>query len=219
MISLFISNLRENYRTATFTFSKKPQRDMLKTKIIAADLQNLTDARYFAAWLVDYISFDLSDSTANLPKVKEIMDWVEGPIFSVHYSGLEDRQSMELQLEALAIDHLILGPYANEDILNSDWQIFQTIILDDEIGELTSDCTYIVQSNKQFNHFSEEKMKTLINMCNAHSIYLDCGFTSADVDEILNIGVTGLVLRGGEEEKVGVKSYEDLDEILEALED
>jgi len=47
---------------------------MLKTKIIAADLQNLTDARYFAAWLVDYMSFNLSDPSVNLPKIKEIMD-------------------------------------------------------------------------------------------------------------------------------------------------
>ena len=47
---------------------------MLKTKIIAADLQNLTDARYFAAWLVDYMSFNLSEESANLSKIKEIMD-------------------------------------------------------------------------------------------------------------------------------------------------
>ncbi|HAI56952.1 MAG TPA: hypothetical protein DCM04_03365, partial [Saprospirales bacterium] len=80
---------------------------MLKTKIIAADLQNLTDARYFAAWLVDYMSFNLSEESANLSKIKEIMDWVEGPIFSAQYTGLEDLQSIEAQLEALSINHLI----------------------------------------------------------------------------------------------------------------
>lgn len=192
---------------------------MLKTKIIAADLQNLTDARYFAAWLVDYMSFNLSDPSANLPKIKEIMDWVEGPIFSAQYTGLEGRQSIEAQLEALSIDHLILGPFANEDLINSDWQVTKTILLEDEIGELTSDRTYIAQSTMAFSEFSQDKMNTLKKLCNSHSIYLDCGFSSSDIHNILDIGITGLVLRGGEEEKVGVKSYEDLDEILEALED
>jgi len=192
---------------------------MLKTKIIAADLQNLTDARYFAAWLVDYMSFNLSDPSVNLPKIKEIMDWVEGPIFSAQYTGLEDSQSIEAQLEALSIDHLILGPFANEDLVNSDWQVTKTILLDDEVGELTSDRTYIAQSTLAFSEFSQDKMNTLRKLCNSHSIYLDCGFSSADIHGILDMGITGLVLRGGEEEKVGVKSYEDLDEILEALED
>ena len=192
---------------------------MLKTKIIAADLQNLTDARYFAAWLVDYMSFNLSDTSASLPKIKEIMDWVEGPIFSAQYTGLEDRQTIEAQLEALSIDHIILGPYTNEDLVNSDWQVTKTILLDEEIGELASDRTYILQSTKSFNHFTNEKKITLKALCNAHRIYLDCGFKSPDIPEILDLGITGLVVRGGEEEKVGVKSYEDLDEILEALED
>ena len=192
---------------------------MLKTKIIAADLQNLTDARYFAAWLVEYMSFDLSDPTLNLPKIKEIMDWVEGPIFSAQYTGLEDRQNIEAQLEALSIDHLILGPYADEDLVNSDWQVTKIILLDEKIEDLTSDRTYIAQSSTTYSELSLDKKNILKELCNSHSIYLDCGFTAAEINEILTLGITGLVLRGGEEEKVGVKSYEDLDEILEALED
>ncbi len=191
---------------------------MLKTKIIAADLQNLTDARYFAAWLVDYMSFNLSDPSADLPKVKEIMDWVEGPIFSAQYTGLEDQKTIEAQLEALAIDHLILGPYANQNLIESDWNVTKTILLDETINELTSNHSYITQSTKTFSDFNQEEKNTLKELCNAHSIYLDFGFISADIKEILDLGITGLVLRGGEEEKVGVKSYEDLDEILEALE-
>ena len=191
---------------------------MLKTKIIAADLQNLTDARYFAAWLVDYMSFNLSDPSVSLPKIKEIMDWVEGPIFSAQYTGLEDRNIIEAQLEALSIDHLILGPYAADDLVNSDWQVTMTILLDEEISNLPIDRTYIVQSTQSFNTLSEDKKNTLKELCNSHSIYLDCDFKSDDIQEILDFGIAGLVLRGGEEEKVGVKSYENLDEILEALE-
>lgn len=192
---------------------------MLKTKIIAADLQNLTDARYFAAWLVDYMSFNLSDPTLDLPKIKEIMDWVEGPIFSAQYTGLENRSDIEAKLEALSIDHLILGPYAKEELINSDWQVTKTILLDEDLGEVIADRTYIVQSSKAFGDIPQEKKSKLSELCNSHNIYLDCDFKPTEIQEILNLGITGLVLRGGEEEKVGVKSYDDLDEILEALED
>lgn len=192
---------------------------MLKTKIIAADLQNLTDARYFAAWLVDYMSYNLTDPNVNLVQVKEIMDWVEGPINAAEYTGLEDMNGINAQLETLSIDHLILGPYASEDLVDSDWQVIQTVLLDEEVETLRADRTFIVQSTQMFADFSQEKKKKLHLLCSSHSIYLDCGFLASDIEEILGLGIEGLVLRGGEEEKVGVKSYEDLDEIFEALED
>lgn len=191
---------------------------MLKTKIIAADLQNLTDARYFAAWLVEYMSYDLSDPNVDIVKIKEIMDWVEGPISIAHFTGLEDASIINTQLNALSIDHLLVGPYASEEIINSDWQVMQTILLDENDNDLQSGKTYVVQSNHTFSDFVETKKEQLKTLCRSNSIYLDCGFVGDDIEEILSLGIEGLVLRGGEEEKVGVKSYEDLDQIFEALE-
>lgn len=192
---------------------------MLKTKIIAADLQNLTDARYFAAWLVDYMSYNLSDKSVDLIKIKEIMDWVEGPINTAQYSGLEDATDINTQLQYLSIDHIILGPFAKDEIINSDWEIIQTIIIDYNIDILSENRKYIAQSTQSFSDFSANKKSKLKNLCSSHSIFLDCGFVSDDLVEILNLGVDGLVLRGGEEENVGVKSYADLDNIFEALEE
>lgn len=192
---------------------------MLKTKIIAADLQNLTDARYFAAWLVDYMSFNFSEPNVNLPKIKEIMDWVEGPIFCAQYTGLEESNYINDHLVALSIDHLLLGPYAKDELVNSDWQVIQTTLLEEDIKELTANRSYIIQSHKTFDQFSQDEKNTLKKQCRSHSIYLDCDFKSTNIEDILTLGITGLVLRGGEEEKVGVKSYDDLDKIMEALEE
>jgi len=50
---------------------------MLTRRVIAADITNLTDARYFAARGVDYLMFDLSQLP--LDKLLEIKEWVEGP--------------------------------------------------------------------------------------------------------------------------------------------
>ncbi len=192
---------------------------MLKTKIIAADLQNLTDARYFAAWLVDYISYNLTLPNVDLTQIKEIMDWVEGPISIAQYSGLEDWNDINEQLMALSIDHLIIGPFANKNLNDSDWQIFQTILLDETLDKVESNRTYIAKSILPFKEFTQAQIDHLKKLCTANKIYLDCGFGANDIDSILKLGIEGLVLRGGQEEKVGVKSYEDLDEIFEALEE
>lgn len=192
--------------------------NMLKTKIIAADLENLTDARYFAAWLVEYISYNLSNPGVDLIKIKEIMDWVEGPISIAQYTGLEESIDIKAQLEALSIDHLILGPYAKKELINSDWQIIQTILIENDTLDVELDRTYIASSTQTFSNFSRDQILNLKKLCSENRIFLDCGFLAKDIDNILDLGIEGLVLRGGEEEKVGVKSYEDLDEIFEALE-
>lgn len=49
----------------------------LKVQVIASNITNLTDARYFAAYGVDYLLFDLGQ--INVASIKEIVDWVSGP--------------------------------------------------------------------------------------------------------------------------------------------
>jgi len=53
---------------------------MLTTTVKASSISNLTDARYFAAWHVDWLGFDLTAnglSVLSLPEVKEIKDWID----------------------------------------------------------------------------------------------------------------------------------------------
>jgi hypothetical protein len=57
-----------------------------RPKIIAANITNLTDARYFAAWEVDFLLFDLD--VMSLEKVDEIREWVSGPELLLLFSGL-----------------------------------------------------------------------------------------------------------------------------------
>lgn len=50
---------------------------MLNRKVIATQITNLTDARYFAARGIDYLLFDLDK--ISLQQILEIKEWVEGP--------------------------------------------------------------------------------------------------------------------------------------------
>ena len=65
---------------------------MLTQKIIAQNITNLSDARYFAAWGVEYISFNtIQDSEYHIKDaaIKEIKDWVEGPQCLIEANALE----------------------------------------------------------------------------------------------------------------------------------
>lgn len=191
----------------------------LKTKIIAADLKNLTDARYFAAWGVDYMGFVIDNSIPDhIDKIKEMMDWVEGPQHALQITGLEELSTINNQLMKLGIDHIITGPYATESILNSDWQLIRSVRLDD-LSDLPAHQTYIVQTDLLFTDIAESSLTILTEFCIDRSVYLDCTFTAMHLSEIIDTGIEGIILRGGEEEKVGVKTYDDLDEILEWLEE
>ncbi len=68
---------------------------MLTRRVIAADITNLTDARYFAARGIDYLMFDLSK--ISLDKILEIKEWVEGPAVVL----LIDDTSISLVEEAI----------------------------------------------------------------------------------------------------------------------
>ena len=55
---------------------------MLKAKIKISQITNLTDARYFAAWGVDFLGFDINPESEHFSSpsiVAEISEWVEGP--------------------------------------------------------------------------------------------------------------------------------------------
>jgi len=114
---------------------------MLKYRVIAAYISNLTDARYFAARGVDHLLYDLDQ--ISVAQIIEIQEWVSGPT-------------------AL----LLFVPFF----------------------ELTS-------GGIEFDGMN----------------YVD--FVSHNGSES-----QGVILMGGDEERLGIKSYDDLDEILDQLE-
>jgi len=54
-------------------------------------------------------------------------------------------------------------------------------------------------------------------LTDSREVYIDGSFGAADLDKIRSLGAVGIVLKGGEEEKVGFKSFDELDEVLEAI--
>jgi len=169
---------------------------MLKLKVAALSITNLTDARYFAAYGVEWMGFQLDqdhESYIGNDAILEIMNWVEGPKFL-----LETQQPLTIEKyislnETFNFDALY--PHHSPSIV-VDHPLFQS-------HENSVSGNIIMHPDfSSYKKHGEQDVEQYI---------LD--FDS--LDYLLEMeNPPGICLVGGEETKVGVKSYEDLDEIF-----
>lgn len=184
-------------------------------KIIATDIANLTDARYFAAWGVEGLAYTIdSDNALSPEKLKEIVDWVEGPETMIKLEGLEVPDHFSSLQSELSIKRIIVGPFIDVSHLEGCEKVFRICTLED--GWQDSDHLFLSFPQK-IDSISEVQKEKLTQLTAEKEVYLDGSFTASDLDLITKLGFEGIILKGGEEEKVGFKSYDELDDILEAL--
>ena len=185
-------------------------------KIIATDINNLTDARYFAAWGVDMMCYNIdphTEGSLTVPQFKEITEWVEGPMTGIKIAGLAVPETMST--EGLNIKNVIISPFIDKSDLPSSLENVYRICTLEEGWQ--DDDKLILTLSKAVNQLSETEVDTIKSIASTKEVFLDSIFKASDLTNIESFGVTGIVLKGGDEEKVGYKSFDELDEVLEAL--
>jgi len=192
----------------------------LKTNVIATDITNLTDARYFAAWGVQYMSYAIDDTHPSFigqEGIKEIIDWVEGPINLGQLSGLSVPITAAQIYTDLGLQGLVCGPFISADTTYTISPKVWKEVTDISLLEGMSEELLIVK----LPHDADLQAVTPALKATAASneVYLD-GIPSVEVlaSVLDSVKPAGIVLRGGEEEKVGFKSYDELDQFFEWLE-
>ncbi len=213
---------------------------MLKTKIIASNISNLTDARYYAAWYVDWLGFDLRMASQNkiaLEEVKAMKEWIEGPeiVGELELLDFEEGKAMIEYLELKAIQVGMFTPVAYLQSLDIPTTIKEVIIeknasqetIQHHIDQYFEVVDYFLfdftkngwtwadlLSNQAFNTLH------LHQICQKMNVLLRIQATPSETEAILTkIQPIGLSIRGGVEEKVGFKSFEEVDELFEMLEE
>lgn len=188
---------------------------MLKTNIYASQVTNLSDARYFAAMGADYLGIPL-DGDLTLENVKELLDWVEGPAFIGELNGVVEVPNLEEIIKHLGLKKISVGPfYPGEIPSNIDYikqeQFSNTLITEHEV-------LLRVEGNiKELNEEDKNKLKDIID---SNRVWLMIQDATSDLLSILSqYNPYGIVLLGGAEEKVGFKSFDDIDEIFDLLEE
>lgn len=214
---------------------------MLSAKIYAGPVTNLTDARYFAAWDVAWMSFNLSpdeDSFLPINQVQAIKEWVEGPDmvgeFNLHSAEEIQKLAVDLQLDGIKVG-MNTGL---ETLLELDTElpIFKEIIVAKEttceqletlLSDFAPKTSYFILNFAQAGWtYSDLQEATELNWAYLHKlsqhypIIFNLGFGAEPILDLLeNSEAAGIQVTGGAEEKVGYKSFDELDEIFEALED
>ena len=213
---------------------------MLTTTVKASSISNLTDARYFAAWQVDWLGFDLTpEGLAILPlsEVKEIKDWIEGPRIVGELAVLDIAQSQQI-IDFLSLKYIQVGMYTPIEYLNSltvDGIIKEVVIeptttfeqLKSHLNTYFDYVDYFI-INFDKHHFTWTSIQNdthltitqLQEICAQYEVFLNIDFTPSNIKTILaTVQPLGISIKGGMEEKVGFKSYDELDELFEILEE
>ncbi len=212
---------------------------MLKIKVKASQITNLTDARYFAAKEVEWLSFNFAEGSENYidpMKARAMFEWVHGPHIVAEFDGFS-ATDINFYTEGYQLSHIQVGMQTSvEDVFTLKApSIIKEITIEastnlDILRGLMRPFTASVEAfllnfernglgfSSLKNPNSMIKVEDLKTLCDEFNIILAIDFQTIMLEELLNLNLYGLSLQGGEEEKVGVKSFDQLDEILEKLE-
>ncbi len=211
---------------------------MLKTKVKASQVTNLTDARYFSAWDVEFLGFDLEENSETYidpTKVAAMIEWLEGPKMIGEFGSFPDLEKMNLYKEQLNLFGVQVGSFCEPELIKKikekDIYIIKEIVVSEETDwddvysefdllENFVDCFLLDFSRNKIDVENNLEIKNhLEKLCRIHDTFIDGILSPEYLDDFLEkIDPYGLAMKGGEEEKIGYKSFDEMDDIFEALE-
>ena len=174
--------------------------------MIAKNISNLTDARYFSAWMPEAL---ILKPTSNIVEVKQMLDaftpWIEGVTWGVELISDPNQEYCEElclleEVEILLFENKSLPLVHHLPIRKLMWAN------NDAPPVLPADIPLLIDLSQ--SHLLEAKNERWIELHEA-----------SDWIKLQNqiMSYSGVVLTGGKEEKVGYKSFEVLDEIMNLL--
>ena len=181
---------------------------MSKNQILVRNIKHLTDARYFAAMGVDWMSMELNSDPTSFMRWHTLRDWVEG---------------VKLATEIDAGDEMLLS----KTIIDARPDgIVLTQLLDVEgisDAELFFDTRYVNGDKCPHNsftiiHFDDIDADQILEL-NPVTTFLQHDWTLDVLDKLLVLGYKGgICFTGGDEDATGMRDYEMIDEMFRRLE-
>lgn len=213
---------------------------MLKTSVKAGPITNLTDARYFAAREVEWLSFDFNSGSETYvqPQVMSaIKEWVDSVKFVGEF-GMASAADIRELTEQLQLDAVQVGMFTELETLvdlKSPVPVIKEIIVESETAleqiaeqlELFQPWVQIFILDFAKNGFDWAALQKseifsiaqLRTWCERFPIMFCIDFQKEMLNNFLDtLQPLGLCVKGGEEEKTGYKSFDELDEIFDLLE-
>ena len=213
---------------------------MLATKVLASGVTHLTDARYFAAWEVAYLAFPVGEGPGeriSWDYVAALREWVEGPAIVAELPPAADPALWLPLLGAHSFTTVLLpSPLAPAaaPLLAAGLEVIARVPVEgyqsaEDVAErltalpegalalLDFAAGGITYNDLAAGYpFGTDALESLLRK-------RDCLLEMAVPADVVKTfvetsAVHGLAVRGSSEEKVGYKSFDDLDDLFEALE-
>ncbi len=188
--------------------------------IIARNITNLTDARYFAAKEVNFLAFNLEAGTPGYldPMYMQAMrEWVQGPAITGEFNESTSLAVLNEAIRFYQLDAVIVPPTIDAAAVEG-----AQVIVKLRVEHATP--IPVPANNTGITALLLEKAdanSTWISFKNAlEAVELPCFLQfDASLAELQETGQTlrphGLSLTGGEEEAVGIKSFDELEDIFD----
>lgn len=197
----------------------------LRTFVKVGEVSNLSDARYCAGMGVDIIGFviDPNDSAYVAPETfSEIVGWVAGVAYCGEFSA-ETLEDYTDQISKYELQYVQSDSIEALNSLSGFEKILKVNVTDQSsLDTLTSilnsdhDLSYIVIEAEDS---MEDSLNSLIQNSNPKHKIVRGYALDTDSVETLSEKFHGIALKGSEEIRPGYKDYDELADILEALDE
>jgi len=182
---------------------------MNNNSILVRNIKHLTDARYFAAMEVDWMSLVLSADPLSFSKWHTLRDWVAG-VHLVAELGTEDEMLLAKTIIDAKPNGIILYPEVLIDIPQNIQMFYETNIIDIDV---ISNGGFLILPYDRY-HNALHKILELP----PDKVFVQSSWSVHELKTLLDAGYKGgICLTGGEEDHTGVRDYGVMDELLELM--
>lgn len=207
---------------------------MLKLDVFAGTIANLTDARYFAAREAKWLGFNMdkmNPSAVSEMEVNAIKEWLDGVEIVGEFGDISNEDLMGA-IERIGFDAVLAGPFTSREAIEGlNIPVFKEVVVEpamseNDLSNLLEDfegavAYYVLDfdKNKVLPGSSNISLEFLKELSEQYQLIISFPWETYSIESaIQDASWAGILMRGGEEEKVGFKSFDDLDEILDFLE-
>lgn len=193
----------------------------LKTFVKVSGINNLSDARYCSGMEVDQLGFSIQESNAKYTdpkKFNEIKGWLSG----VAYVGEIDSSNAKPLTEVIGNYELDALQVATSEQVEEAQATKLPVILKADVSTITLDRLNALKDKVSYflieSVYGGQVSPDVLELTRDFPIVLGYGFDADNVEALAKQGIKGVALQGGDEISPGLRDFDEMMDILEALE-
>jgi hypothetical protein len=182
---------------------------MNRNQILVRNIKHLTDARYFAAMGVDWMSMELNGDPASFMRWHTFKDWVEGVKLAAEIVTYDEMLLAKTIIDAQPQG--IIFHQAGGSAGLPDMQLFY------DLGDSDAQSILPERSIRIIPYHPLTDMLSFLDQ-DPQTLFLQADWQPEMLSTLLEAGYKGgICFSGGEEDATGMRDYEVMDELLERL--